>query len=68
MKTLMVISRFYIQISTVFITNFKTKKCNGFFVWFICKFYVSMELVKATQKGFKFLLAMCPGKKYCQFI
>ena len=72
MEILMAISRFYIQICnnlTVFNTNFKVKKCNAFFAWLISKFDVSMELIKTTQKGLKFLLTMCPDKKkYRQYI
>ena len=69
MEILMVISRFYIQICnnlTVFSTNFKVKKCNAFFARLICKFDVSMELIKTTPKILKllkFLLTMCPDKK-----
>ena len=71
-EILMAISRFYMQICnnlTVFNTNFRVKKCNAFFAWLIFKFDVSMELIKTSQKGLKFLLTMCPGKKkYRQYI
>ena len=65
-EILMTISRFYIQICnnlTVFNSNFKAKKCNAFFAWLICKFDVSMEFMKTTQKALKFLLTMCPNRK-----
>ena len=62
----MAISISYIQICnnlTVFNTNFKVNKYNAFFAWLIRKFDVSMEIIKATQKGSKLLLTMCPDKE-----
>ena len=66
MEILMAISRFHIQICnnlTVFNTNFKVKKCNTFFASLICKFDISMELIKTMQKSLKFFLTKCPDKK-----
>ena len=66
MAILMSISRFCIHVCdnlTVFNTNFKVKKYIAFFAWLICKFNVSIELIKTTQKSLNFLLTMCPHKE-----
>ena len=55
----MAIIRFFKQICN----NLKIKICNALFAWLTYKFDVSMELIKTTQKGLKFLLTMCPDKK-----
>ena len=71
MEILIAISRFYIQICnnfTIFNTNFRVKKCNASFAWLICKFDISMAIIKTTQKNLNFLPNMCPDKKYRQYI
>ena len=66
MEILDTIGRFYIQICnnlTVFNINFKIKKCKAFFALRICKFDISMKLIKTTQKSLNFLHTMYPDKK-----
>ena len=57
----MTISRFYIQINnnlTVLKTTFRSRNT---ILPLVVSYVKLMELIKTTQKSFKFLLTMCPA-------